>query len=475
MVSFVVRHRNKSAFIRKARKIRRIPNSARDDPTDRGVRYIEMPSNTICKTVRQYNSEPIPAADMKKLQEIAEDYRAVKNYVYQRYGGIKSLPKIYPGYTVQNEMTAGGLRASLGLPSVYFYLAVFDALGDIKNQWTQTRARIEKCIRENGNLTPEDRHYLRFVMKQSHCFESILLGQKMDLSEDWRKPFEEIRASVDEKRLNQYLCRQVRRHLRKLHTDTANIFTVSERAYRYDNHGIYLAIKEKRKRVFIPLTDNNRYTRQLTIQLFSGEGNVVIHAPVEMKIKEHADYQREIGLAVGIRTMFVTDEGSVYGEKYSDYQYALSEYVREGNIRYRRNREKNPGRKKYMAGREKLEKALHTYINAEINRMLRTEKPAVIYLPKLPQSSKAGVNKRINSSVSMWQKGYVRNRLTQKCREQAIELIEVFGKDISNECSSCGAIGQKAENLFTCEVCGAGIPERENAAKNALKRGKSSS
>lgn len=61
---------------------------------------------------------------MRKLQEIAEDYRAVKNYVYQRYGGIKSLSKIYPGYTVQNEMTASGLRASLGLPSVYFYLAV---------------------------------------------------------------------------------------------------------------------------------------------------------------------------------------------------------------------------------------------------------------------------------------------------------------------------------------------------------------
>lgn len=412
---------------------------------------------------------------MGKLQEIAEDYRAVKNYVYQRYGGIKSLSKIYPGYTVQNEMTSSGLRASLGLPSVYFYLAVFDALGDIKNQWTQTRARVEKCIRENENLTPEDRHYLRFVMKQSHCFESILLGQKMNLSEDWQKPFEEICLEVDEKRLNQYLCRQVRRHLRKLHTDTANIFTVSERAYRYDNHGIYLAIKEKRKRVFIPLTDNNRYARQLIVQLFPEEENVVIHVPVEMKIREHEDYQREIGLAVGIRTMFVTDEGSIYGEKYSDYQYALSEYVREGNIRYRRNREKNPGRKKYMAGREKLEKTLHTYINAEINRMLRTEKPAVVYLPKLPQSSKAGVNKRINSSVSMWQKGYVRNRLTQKCREQAIELIEVFGKDISNECSSCGAIGKKAENFFTCEVCGARLSERENAAKNALKRGQSSS
>jgi len=443
--------------------------------TSRGAKHSNMPSSTIYKTVRQYNSEPIPEADMRKLQEIAEDYRTVKNYVYQRYGGIKSLPKIYPGYTVQNEMTASGLRAQLGLPSVYFNLAVFDALGDIKNQWIQTKGRVEKCIRANGNLTPEDKHYLRFIMKQSYCFECILLEQKMELSQEWQKPFEEVSAGVNEKRLNQYLRRQVRRHFRKMHTDTANIFSVTERAYRYGDHGIYLAIKEKRKRIFIPLTDSNCYTKQLNIQIFPEEGNLVIHTPVEVKIRQHEDYHREIGLSMGIRTMFVTDEGSIYGEKYSDYQYALSEYVRVGNIRYRRNRENNPGRKKYIAGRKRLEETLHTYINAEINRMLRTEKPAVIYLPKLPQSSKAGVNKKINSSVSMWQKGYVRNRLTQKCREQTIALIEVFGKDISNECSRCGAIGQKAEGVFSCKACGARLPERENAAKNALKRGQTSS
>lgn len=414
---------------------------------------------------------PIPEADMRKLQEIAKDYNTVKNYVYQRYGGIRSLPKIYPGYTVQNEMTASGLRAQLAMPSVYFYLAVFDALGDIKNQWTQTKGRIEKCIRENENLTPQDRHYLRFAMKQSHCFACILLEQEMNLSEEWKQPFEEVCRGVDEKRLNQYLRRQVRRHLRKLHTDTVDGFSVSEKAYRYDGRGIWLAIKEKRKRVFIPLTDNNRYTKQLYVSLYPEEGRVVIHAPVEVKVRQNEDYRKKVGLAVGIRTMFVTDEGSVYGEKYSDYQYALSEYVREGSIRYRRNKEKNPGRKKYMAGRKRLEAALHTYINAEINRMLRTEKPCVIYLPKLPQSSRAGVNKKINSSVSMWQKGYVRNRLTQKCREQSIELIEVLGKNISIECSRCGAIGQKGNDVFRCKACGAELPERKNAAKNALKRG----
>ena len=95
---------------------------------------------TVCKTVCQYNREPLSDTDMQKLTDIAGDYRTVKNYVYQRYSGIASLPKIYPGYTVQNEMTASGLRGELGIPSVYFYLAVFDALGDIKSQWTKTGA-----------------------------------------------------------------------------------------------------------------------------------------------------------------------------------------------------------------------------------------------------------------------------------------------------------------------------------------------
>lgn len=430
-----------------------------------------MPSSTVCKAVHQYNSAPVSEADMKKLVEIAKDYSTVKNYVYQRYGGIKSLPKLYPGYTVQNEMTASGLRASLGLPSVYFYLAVFDALGDIKNQWTQAKSRIEKCIRENENLTSEDRHYLRFVMKQSDCLEAILLKKELQLPEDWEKSFQKVRTGVEENHLNQYLRRQVRRQLKKLQTDSAYTFSVGERAYLYDDHGIYLAAKEKRKRIFIPLTDNNHYTRQLTVRLFPDEGNIIIHVPVEMRVRQHADYQREIGLAMGIRTMFVTDENHIYGERYREYQYALSEYVREGNIRYRRNKDTNPGRKKYMAGRQKLEEALHTYINAEINRMLRTEKPAVIYLPKLPQSSKAGVNKKINSSVSLWQKGYVRSRLIQKCREQSISLVEVFAKDISRVCSQCGSIGEKTQDIFTCKTCGAKLSERENAARNVLARG----
>ena len=116
------------------------------DHKDEGV---EMPPDKICKTVHQYNKKPIPKEDMRKLLDIAEDYRKVKNYVYARFGGIGSLGKLYPGYTVQNEMTESGFRENLGLPSVYFYLAIFDALGDIKCQWTKTKTRLRQLINKN--------------------------------------------------------------------------------------------------------------------------------------------------------------------------------------------------------------------------------------------------------------------------------------------------------------------------------------
>ena len=90
-----------------------------------------MPPDKVCKTIHQYNKAPLAPEDMKKLEAIAADYQKVKRYVHQRYSGIGSLSKLYPGYTVQNEMTESGLRAELGLPSVYFYLAIFDALGAI--------------------------------------------------------------------------------------------------------------------------------------------------------------------------------------------------------------------------------------------------------------------------------------------------------------------------------------------------------
>ena len=172
-----------------------------------------MPSEKICKTIHQYNKEPVSAEDMQKLLEVAGDYKKVKNYVYTRFGGIASLSKLYPGYTVQNEMTGSGFRESLGMPSVYFYLAIFDALGDIKCQWTRTKTKLLKLLNQNEGFYEEEKHYLRFLLKVNNAFEQVLNQKPIELPRAVQKQYEKVAAKVDTERLHKYLCRQVRKHM----------------------------------------------------------------------------------------------------------------------------------------------------------------------------------------------------------------------------------------------------------------------
>lgn len=430
-----------------------------------------MPPDKICKTVHQYNKAPIPDEDMQKLLDIAEAYRKVKNYVYTRYGGIGSLSKIYPGYTVQNEMTASGYRDIVDLPSVYFYLAVFDALADIKSQWTRTKSRVVKMVNRNEGFTEEEKHYLRFLLKVSNAFEAILNQKPVELTAKLKNQYGELAGQVDTERLHRYLCRQVRKYHVKLHTDAADVFSIAERAYRYADHGIYISIKEKRKRVFIPLTDSKQYKCQCHIKLYPKEQKVEIKVPVYVTARSHSDYQNQVGIAVGFYTMLTTDDGHSYGEELGKYQTVFSDWLRQQAGSYNRNRNNNPGRKKYNAKKRRLEEHLHSYINHELNRFLQIEKPRTVYVVKLPRPRAGGSNKRINNSMAQWQRGYIRKRLTQKCKEQSVELIEVLGKDISNECSNCGTIGEKTKGVFTCPVCGYEIEEKVNTARNVKKRG----
>lgn len=425
----------------------------------------------ICKTIHQYNKEPVSKEDMLKLQEIAKDYKTVKNYVYSRYGGIGSLSKIYPGYTVQNEMTKSGLRAALAMPSVYFYLAVFDALGDIKSQWTRTKSRILKLIGVNQNLTEEEKHYLRFLLKVSNAFEAVLNQKPISLQREIQEKYNELLIHIDAEKMNRYLCRQVRKYHVKEHTDKASGFSVAERAYRYADSGIYISTKEKRKRIFISLTDQNQYHSQLYIRLYPENNNIEIKVPVNVRVHRFADYSEQVGLSLGFHTMLTTDQGHHYGEALGKYQTEYADWMREQTGKYNRNRAGSSGRKKYNAKKSRLQEQLHSYINQELNRFLRTEKPETIYIAKLPKSQAGGVNKKINYSVTLWQRGYIRRRLTQKCRERSIEIVEVFGKNISNECSCCGAAGKKANGAFICSVCGYCADEKTNTACNVKNRG----
>lgn len=376
-------------------------------------------------------------------------------------------------------MANSGLRETLGLPSVYFNLAVFEAVADIKSQWSKIKSKILKNLNRKERFTEEEKHYLRFLLKVNNCFIAVLTQTEWKIPTQIQQQWERLQAEVDTSYLHRYVCRQVRKYHVKLCTEQTMVFSLTERAYRYGNHGIFISTKEKRIRVFIPLTDQNQYQCQLSIRLFPENKKIELFVPIQVKIQKHPEYVKEIGLAMGMYTMFTTNEGHWYGEQLGEYQISYANWVREQTMRYQKNKKANQGRKKYAAKKHRFEEQLHSYINQELNRLLKEEQPAILYIVKLPKPQKRKGNKNINYSVSLWQRGYIRKRLEQKCREQSISVVEVLGKDISRECSECGVVSEKEskkkENngmvFFCCPACGLKLEEKMNTARNILQRG----
>jgi len=435
----------------------------------------------ICKAIHQYSKGKISSENMDLLMEIGHGCMVTKNYIYQRYGSIKSLTKLYPGYAIEAEVKEAGFRERIGLPSVYFTAAMNRALGDIRIMWAQVKNGINDASVKNERFSPEDRHYIRFVMKIDRCFENILNGKPISVPKELQPKFQKILEELGDesgqrvKSLNRYICRQTRKRLRRQHTDNETYFSIKKQGYRYGEsdgeHGIFLATKESRKRMFIPLTDTNIYDRVLDINLNPQKRIVEIIIPLFVNIKRHEDYTNEIGISLGLWNMITTSTGNVYGSAFGKMQNEISEYTL--NQMRKNGRAKTSDTKKYITHKAKMDAALKNYVNMEINRMLEEEKPSAVYMAKLPRNPGMAVKGTGNTYfLRMWKKGYVTERIQWKCQQNGIEMIEVIGKGIGTDCSACGQKGYIEGESFQCPVCGFEENKKVNGAINALNRGK---
>ena len=435
----------------------------------------------ICKAVHQYSKGKISSEDMDVFMDIGHGCMVVKNYIYQKYGGIRSLSKVYSGYEVDSEVRAAGFREKIGLPSVYFSSSVSRALADIKIMWAQVRNGINDAVSRNERFSPEDRHYIRFVLKTDICYWNILNKKAVPLPEKIQSGYEKVVAELGDgsrervKNLNRYICRQTRKRLHRQHTDNEQYFTIKKQGYRYGEldgtHGIFLATKINRKRIFIPLTDQNTYDRMLDIKLNPQKRTIEIIISLFVNIRRHEDYTNEVGISLGLWNMITTSTGNVYGSEFGKMQNEISDYILK---EMRQNgKMKACDTKKYAADRAKMDAALKNYINREINRMLDNEKPKAVYMAKLPRNSGMPMKGTGDTYfLKMWKKGFVTERIQWKCQKNGVQIIEVIGKGIGTECSVCGKKGHIEGERFQCQVCGFEENKKINSAKNAMIRGK---
>lgn len=201
---------------------------------------------TLTKTVWQY-TEPLPEETMAFLRGIASDYNKVKNSIYKRYSGIKSLGRLTPVYDIMSEMRHSGIRTQLGLPSAYFDPAVIDAVADIKGMWGMLKKKIGILVTANENLSSEDKMYLRTVLRLDKVYAAVLCHETYEL------PRNAEGLDIDTERLNSLLCRLTRKYLAKPSTGSADYFSIAPCGYTYRNGMLCIASRIPGKRIALPL------------------------------------------------------------------------------------------------------------------------------------------------------------------------------------------------------------------------------
>lgn len=435
----------------------------------------------MTKTIWQH-TENLSEETMRFLKEIAVDYAKVKANVYERYSGIGNVERLASVYDLMTEMRHCGLREQLELPSVYYELAVRDGISDIKSTWGTLKNRIRTLITANENLSSNDRMYLRTVLKLDKVYAAIL-NQK-----NYPMPEKIAGIDIDVNRLNNLLRRLTRKYLEKPVTGKADSFCVSPKGYTYKKNTLCLVSRIPRKRVILPLKDSKITTRQIRVCIKTNYA--VIAIPTEVKKQKHEDYQNTVYIHIGYQAMCTLSSGSVYGEQLGEWTSAKSERLMKKNrernkakLNYQENlslgnkkkaktiQKNNLGLQKYDRQKKREQTKIETYINTELNRMLKTEKPKKIIITRPLTINKMKLKyKSSNRKVTEGFQGYVRKRLTQKCQINGVELIEINSKGTGNICSACGAEGKRLIEGFVCENCGFRSTIALNGAKNIEKK-----
>ncbi len=441
-----------------------------------------MPAeDTITKTVWQY-SEPLPEDTMEFLKGIALDYSKVKSYTYNRYSGIKSLDRLTPAFDIMREVRQSGLRAQLGLPSAYFSPAIVDAVADIKGMWGMLKNKLGTLITANENLSDEDRIYLRTVMRLDKIYAAVLRDEAYEM------PRKAKGLSIDVERLNNLLRRLTRRHLTKLEVGSTDYFCIASSGYTYRAGAIYIASRTSKQRIELPLKDSNVCRRQ--IRLCIRKDYAALALPVETKVKKHADYNNTVYIHIGYQDMFTLSNGNVYGQSLGGMTSTETQRLTDKNrerarIRaaYQQSMESGDGKKavnmksnnlgtvKYDRRKEKERAKTEVFINTEINKMLAAEKPNRIVITRPISINKTKLPaKSSNRNMTRSFNGYIRDRLSYKCRINSIELVEINSKGTGTMCSQCGAEGKRSQDGFYCPECGYASAISINGAKNIEKK-----
>lgn len=183
--------------------------------------------DTIIKNVKQYSNE-LGADVLEELKFIANQYKNVKNYVYSRYSRINSIPLLGKNRQIRDEWVKTKFSEQWKLPARYWKLALSEAFGSIKAQWSNIKNRVKEQCRVNDNLSNEDKHYNNYILKFNDYYYKVLTNQCFDTP----KVFQD--KNLNYRYLNNLIKRYTRRYKGNIpYSKTGVNFSVDTGLYSY--------------------------------------------------------------------------------------------------------------------------------------------------------------------------------------------------------------------------------------------------
>ena len=431
-----------------------------------------------------------------KILLIGTVQRNIKNYVWSRYSGIRSLLK-QSGWTIRDELIQKDLLSNK-ITKTLSRVAIEKSASTIKTNWITTKKKVKNAIIQNENLTEEDRRYLFLCLKHTPTLYSILNYKKVDYQTDYLRTL-----NVNVHRLNNLLRRYIRRYKTKSYTNKANVILTSN-LYKFNsnNKTFMFSGKSKNSRIVITLIGNVPKLKG-TLELVKNQksNQYYLHVPLDRIItkKQVTEKSETLGLDVGITDLITLSNGSVYGANSADLFYTLSDNLVNKNrsrlfahkrkleqkilreqdkskksileLKLKNLEENNSGSQKRNSKISKYKSRIISHINCELNKMIKEEDIQEIVREDLNWiSKKRNMSRKQQNRFSTWSKGILLERLSVKLTQKGIKETIVNPAYTSQVCCKCNHLGSRKGKEFKCSNCSLSIDADFNASINIKKR-----
>jgi IS605 OrfB family transposase len=229
----------------------------------------------------------------------------------------------------------------------------------------------------------------------------------------------------------------------------------------------------KGERIVIPLCGNTPIGGNIRLVLDNSLLRVWIHYTASVK-NVPALLGEECALDAGVSEVFTDEQSNRYGENFGKtlahisetlnhkgiarnklYQIAQKALELGENIKARRIRKFNLGRKKQQRKRLSARASIQRQINTAINEVLEKRTPKVIVTEKLDIRGKAK-SKKLSRRVSYWTRRTLNERMDFKASAGGSRREQVNPAYSSQTCPPCGFVHKdnRRGDAFQCTHCG---------------------